>query len=288
MKREVIEDAIVFLREKGLAKVVKKLGKIVVEGLIGLEINDNSAALVEVNCETDFVARGSEFRVLVVNLVKQALLFNFCKKEQEQEQVRKLLNSFICIAGKKKTVRQIIDDKVLIIGEKIVLRRVAILDKGNAFGGYLHFGDSIGVILSMNVSDKEKINNKMIKVLIKNISMHIAATAPLALSRDFIKLTQINKERAVFKKQAIVQGKPQKIIEKIVNGRIEKFFKENCLLEQIFIKDSEITIKELIRKVAVNLDTEISINKFIRFKVGEGFDKKSVNFVDEVAKIIKF
>ena len=84
MKREVIEDAIVFLREKGLAKVVKKLGKIVVEGLIGLEINDNSAALVEVNCETDFVARGSEFRVLVVNLVKQALLFNFCKKELRQ------------------------------------------------------------------------------------------------------------------------------------------------------------------------------------------------------------
>ena len=284
ISRKNIEDAIIFLRENGLAKAIEKSSRIATDGLIGMKISKDSAVLLEINCETDFVSRGDDFKFFVNKLINEAMELNFI--ESDQEQVEKLLNTVVCFANKTKTVKQIIDDMVYLIGEKVSLRRIATLNKGNFFGGYLHCGGNVGVILSMKVADKTKIKHKEINILAKNISMHIAAMSPLSISRNLINSSEIDIERKIFKKQAIEQGKPKQIVEKNVNGKMEKFFAKNCLLEQSFIKNSEINIKDLINEISEKFDTKIIINKFIRFKVGEGIYKKHVNFADEVAKIV--
>jgi elongation factor Ts len=268
-----MEAAVTFLREKGLAAAAKKAGRIAAEGLVGAVIDGGAAALVEVNCETDFVAKNDDFIGLVNDLASHAA-------KTDAGDLDAMLDSKL---DGDKSVKDIVTEKISTIGENIALRRFARRTSGDAYGTYLHGGGKIGVLVELSVGDKA--DDPSVQQLARDLAMHVASESPISVTREEVPQETIDSERAIFKQQALDQGKPEKIVDKIVDGRINKFFAESVLLEQAFIKDPDVTVKKLIAKVGGELSTSIELKGFDRFKVGEGIEKKQDNLAEEVAKM---
>ncbi len=269
-----IEDAADWLRKKGIAKASKKSGRVASEGLIGLGQNGTSSALVEVNSETDFVALNEEFQTMVREIAGLAV--------QADGNVQTLSEMNMATG---KTVAVTVTDLIAKIGENMNLRRTAMLSvKAGVVAGYLHNGvadglGKIGVLVALKSDgDREKLNT-----LGRKIAMHVAATSPLSLSVEDMDKTVVQKERDVLSDQARASGKPENIIEKMVDGRMQKFFKESVLLNQMFVMDPDRTVAKVIEDEAKALGTSIEMTAFVRMQLGEGIEKKAEDFAAEVA-----
>ena len=255
-----MEEAINWLREKGISKAAKKASRIAAEGLAFAKVDGNKAVIVEVNSETDFVAKNEEFKSLV-NEIADIVLENNPKTVEEALEV----------VSDGKKLSDIISEKVATIGEKLSFRRFEVLEKEDSqiFGTYSHMGGKIVTLVVLEGNDAE---------LAKDIAMQAAAMRPLYLNRDEVPAERIEKERAVLTEQAENEGLDQNKLPMIVNGRLNKFFEEICLVDQGFIKENKMKVSKYVESKNSN------IVKFVRYEVGEGIEKKEENFADEVMK----
>ncbi|PWU68844.1 MULTISPECIES: translation elongation factor Ts [Gracilibacillus] len=256
-----IDKAIDYLREKGISKAAKKADRIAAEGSAYVEVEGNDAVLLEVNCETDFVTKNDQFKSLLQALAKHILSE---KPGSVEEALAQPLN------GEGEKVEEFINSNIAKIGEKISLRRFALFTKTDqdVFGEYIHMGGNIGVVTVLEGTTDEQ--------LAKDIAMHVAAVNPRYLSRDAVAQEDVEKEREVLKTQALNEGKPEHIVEKMVEGRLGKFFEEICLLEQSFVKDPDQKVKQIVK------NKNASVKSFVRYEVGEGIEKRVDNFAEEV------
>ena len=253
--------AVDWLREKGIAKAEKKAGRVAAEGAVGAFVaaDGKTGCVVEINCETDFAAGNDQFKELLAKVAEHIV----ATKPADMD----ALNDSE-IEGKK--VSTLITEATATIGEKISLRRFACYETKGRLASYIHMGGKIGVLVNMTGGDEQ---------LGKDIAMQIAAAAPMAVDRDGVDASALEHEKEVLRKQAEEEGKPANIIERMVEGRINKFYKEVCLNEQIFVKDSEKTIKDVLG--------DVKVTEFTRFQLGEGIEKKQDDFAAEVAAQLK-
>ena len=267
-----IEKAIDYLREKGLAKAAKKQSRIAAEGVVGAYICEKcgAGALVEVNCETDFVANTPEFKDMVQTIAKTIVVDN-------PTDVEALLNCKV--ADSEQTVNELITEKVAKIGEKITVRRFARYDKG-IVDSYIHMGGKVGVLVQA-----EGEVDDTVKEVLHDVALQIAAASPVApeyVTRDQVNPEHLQHETEILAAQARNEGKPEKIIEKMVQGRINKFYEEVCLLEQVFVKDGETRVGKMIESRVPGT----KIVSFTRYKMGDGLEKKVSDLAAEVAEQI--
>jgi len=267
-----LEAAVVWLREKGLAAVAKKAGRIAAEGLVGIVQDGNVAAMVELNCETDFVGKNPDFQQFVKDLANVTAKTNPADVE-----------ALKAAALSGKTVQDVLTDKISTIGENMTIRRLARVD--GVVGTYSHQGGAIGVIVEFNVADASKASSETMKLLARDVAMQVAASSPTILHRDEADAAVIETEKSIAREKAKAEGKPEKILEKIAEGAANKWFADNVLLEQAFVKDDKLTVQKHVEKVGKELGTEVSIKAMHRFKVGEGLEKRADDFAAEVAKM---
>ncbi|MBD8520030.1 translation elongation factor Ts [Lysinibacillus sp. FSL R7-0073] len=260
-----LEAAIDFLREKGLSSAAKKADRIAAEGTTYILEQGNEAIILEVNAETDFVAKNDKFQVLVSSLAEQLLT----AKPASVEAALELTNA----DGVK--IEDQISTAVATIGEKITLRRFEIKTKTDAdsFGAYLHMGGRIGVLVTLEGSTDAS--------AAKDVAMHIAAINPTYVSRDEVSAEEVERERKVLTEQALNEGKPENIVAKMVEGRLGKYFEDVCLLDQSFVKNSDQKVRDFVAS------TGGSVNGFVRYAVGEGIEKREDNFAEEVMSQVK-
>ena len=258
-----IDEAIDYLRKKGISKAAKKADRVAAEGLSTVVIDGNNASIVEVNCETDFVAKNEKF-VNLVNKIAELIVRNDVKTMEEA----------MSLSTEEGTLNDTIVNFTATIGEKISFRRFARLSKTDSqnFGSYIHMGGRIAVLTLLEGADEETA---------KDVSMHAAAMRPSYVKREDVPAEEVERETSVLKEQAMNEGKPAEIAEKMVNGRINKFYKEICLEEQDFVKDSDMTVGAFVKS------KNGSIVNMVRFEVGEGIEKKEENFAEEVMNQIK-
>lgn len=257
-----MDAAIDWLREKGIAKAAKKADRIAAEGLANIYTEGNKAVIIEVNCETDFVTKNAEF-VEMIDKIGDAVLKSEAKS----------LDDVLALDVDGQTVNEYIVAKTAKIGEKLSLRRAELVTKKDTenFGAYLHMGGKIAVLVVVEGANTD---------VAKDVAMQAAAMKPEYLNKDEVPAEVIEKEKEILKEQAINEGKPADIAEKMVNGRISKYYKENCLIHQAFVKDGDIDVETYVKN---NGGKVISM---IRYEVGEGMEKRSENFAEEVAKQI--
>jgi elongation factor Ts len=267
-----LEAAVNWLREKGLAAAAKKAGRIAAEGLVGIFAEGDLAALIEVNTETDFVAKNPDFQAFVKELAGVVAKSN-----------PKDIDALAATAFGGKTVKEVLTDKIATIGENMSLRRFARAQ--GVLGTYSHMGGNIGVLVELELGDASKASSETTKILAKDIAMQVAASSPTVLRREDADAKVIENEKAIAREKAKAEGKPEKILDKIADGAANKWFGENVLLEQAFVKDDKATVQKHIEKIAKELGTTISLKAMHRFKVGEGLEKKSDDFAAEVAKM---
>jgi elongation factor Ts len=273
-----MEAAIDWLRKKGLSKAAKKAGRVAAEGLIGVAVGGDAGALVEVNAETDFVARNDQFKDFVKKTADIAL--------QEAGDLDKLLNKPMDGGA---SVQQRLTEMVAKIGENMSVRRAVMLGVSEGVvASYIHNAAAaelgkIGVLVAVKSSaDKAKL-----AALGKQIAMHIAAAAPLALTPEHLPRDVVERERAVQADIARQSGKPENVIEKMLEGRMRKFHEESVLLSQTFVIDGETQISKVLEKASKDFGTPVEIEGFVRFQVGEGIEKIDSDFADEVSKLTK-
>ena len=272
-----MDKAIDLLREKGLATAAKKAGRVAAEGLIGMAFaaDGASAAMVEINSETDFVAKNPEFVAFVEGVSAAAL-------NGEYADVEALKNAPY---GEEGTVGEKLTALIAKIGENMNIRRF-VRYEGNLIG-YVHGEGRIGVMVKFNVGNEAVCANEEFVAYAKNVAMQIAAINPAFLKREEVPSEVVEKEKEILMAQAINEGKPAAIAEKMVAGRIQKYYKENCLVEQEYVKNPDQTVKAYTEEVAKSLGTTIEIECFARLERGEGLEKKEENFADEVANMMK-
>lgn len=269
-----MDEAVEFLRKNGEAKAVKKAGRIAAEGIVMADVvDDKTAAIVEVNSETDFVAKNDEFKEFVANVVKQALATSAAD-----------MDAFLAeswVADASQTVKDALVAKIARIGENLNIRRFEKLTSDGCIVSYIHGGGRIGVLVD---ADTDSANDEVKKCL-KNIAMQIAAMSPKYVSRDEVSQEYLDKEKEILLAQAKQENpnKPENIIEKMIVGRLNKELKEVCLLDQVYVQDSDLTVGKYVEKVAKENGVNISIKRFIRFETGEGIEKKKEDFAAEVA-----
>ena len=270
-----MEKAIELLREKGLAAAAKKAGRIAAEGLVVSVVDDAKkvGVVLEVNAETDFVAKNAEF-VSFVNAIAQTVI------DENPADVDALAECKL--AGGNDTVADVLREKILTIGENMKIRRFVRFD--GDLVSYVHGDGRIGVMVKF---DTDLAGKPEFTACAKDVAMQIAAANPQYLNRDAVPAETIAKEKEILTVQAMNEGKPANIAEKMVAGRINKFFKEVCLLDQEFIKDGDLTVAKYVANVAKELGGKIEIVDFARFEKGEGLEKRNDNFADEVANMIK-
>ncbi|HDG8785689.1 TPA: elongation factor Ts [Staphylococcus aureus] len=255
-----IDKAIDYLREKGIARAAKKADRIAAEGLVHVETKGNDAVIVEINSETDFVARNEGFQELVKEIANQVL-------DTKAETVEALMETTL---PNGKSVDERIKEAISTIGEKLSVRRFAIRTKtdNDAFGAYLHMGGRIGVLTVVEGSTDEE--------AARDVAMHIAAINPKYVSSEQVSEEEINHEREVLKQQALNEGKPENIVEKMVEGRLRKYLQEICAVDQDFVKNPDVTVEAFLKTKGGKLVD------FVRYEVGEGMEKREENFADEV------
>ena len=274
------DEAVKYLREKGMASAAKKASRVAAEGLVKCLVAEDkkTAVAVEVNCETDFVARSDQFIELVDNIAKHLLTSSATTVEAVLEEV------YCKDCG--KTINVLIAEATAAIGEKISLRRFAKFELGSKSGliaSYIHMGGKIGVLTEIESSAKQE----DLAELAFNLCMQIAASKPQVVSIKDVDASQLEAEREILTVQARNEGKPEAVIGKMVEGRIHKYYKEVCLLEQEYVRDSALSIKQVIAETAKQVGAEITVTKFVRYEMGEGIEKRVDNFVDEIAEQLK-
>ncbi len=272
-----MEAAIDILREKGLAAATKKAGRIAAEGVAFAETNDagNIGTVIEVNAETDFVAKNADFQNFV-KICADTII------ESNPKDLEALLQTKA--SGLDITIEKLLQEKVLTIGENIKIRRFERYE--GVLATYIHAGGRIGVMVKFDTT-QEIASKDEFKLYAKDIAMQIAAINPSYLDEASVPADVLEHERKILTEQVINDGKPAQIAEKIVNGRMGKYYKENCLLNQLFVKDNDLTVQKYTDKVAKDLGGSIKIVSFVRFEKGEGLEKRNDNFADEVAGMIK-
>lgn len=271
-----MEEAIEFLRKNGEAKAVKKAGRIAAEGIVMAEVRDDkTAAIVEVNSETDFVAKNAEFRGFVSAVVNQAIATE-----------SKDMDAFMAEPWNEdasKTVKDALTEKIAVIGENLNIRRFEKLESDGCIVAYIHGGGRIGVLVE---ADTDVVNDE-VKTCLKNVAMQVAAMSPKYVSRDEVSQEFLDKEKEILLAQAKNDpknaNKPENIIEKMIIGRLNKEMKEICLLDQVYVQDGDLTVGKYVEKVAKETGAKLAVKKFIRFETGEGIEKKNEDFAAEVA-----
>lgn len=251
------------LRERGIAKADKKASRIAAEGIVACYVEGSVGVLIELNCESDFVAKNPQFLEIANECAKVVVKSN-------PADVETLLG---CSVADGSSVEEYLKGKIAVIGEKIAVRRFVRYESNGFLESYIHLGGKIGVMLDMNGEATEAA-----KEVAHDVTLQIAFTKPAYLTKEEVSADVVEKEKEVLKQQAMNEGKPEAIAEKMVMGRIKKFYEENCLIEQPFIKDDSKKINELLN------GAKTSINKFAFFVMGEGLEKKSEDLSEEVAK----
>lgn len=272
-----IEEAIDWLRTKGLAKAAKKAGRVAAEGLVGVASSGAKAAVIELNSETDFVARNDAFQALVRNIASVALTVG-----SDVDALNKA-----DYPGGNRSIEAEITDAIATIGENMTLRRAASLQVENGVvASYIHNAiadgiGKIGVLVALeSTGDVEKLN-----AFGRQVAMHIAAVNPLAVSSDELDQEIVERERAVYADQAKASGKPDNIVEKMVEGRIRKYYEEVVLLSQTFVIDGENTVEKAVELAAKDIGAPVKIKAFERFVLGDGIEKEEEDFAAEVAAL---
>ena len=257
-----MEEAVTWLREKGISKAQKKQSRIAAEGLGFAKVEGNKAVIVEVNSETDFVAKNPEFTSLVENIANAILSSDVSTMEEAMK-----------LEVEGKTIEDMIVDKTATIGEKLSFRRFELVNKedNQVFGTYSHMGGKIVTLAVLEGTDTE---------VAKDIAMQIAAMRPLYLDKDSVPTDRVEKERAILTEQAENEGLDANKLPMIVNGRLNKFYEEVCLLDQGFVKENKMKVSKYVESKGMK------VLSFVRYEVGEGMEKKEENFADEVAKQI--
>ena len=261
-----MEKAIELLRERGIAKAAKKSGRVAAEGLVEAYVSEDGkiGAVVEVNSETDFVAKNEEFKTFVMNVAKQIV-------EKAPKTVEELLEQeSIEVPG--KTVNEVLVEKIATIGENMNIRRFERFESEGLVEKYIHGDGKIAVLVNMKKGTND---------VAKDICMQIAAARPEYLNEQSVPAERIEKEKEILKAQTMNEGKPEAIAEKIVQGRIGKFFSEVCLVDQAFVKNPDIKVSQLLK------EKDAEVVEFARFEKGEGIEKKEENFAEEVMKQLK-
>ncbi len=261
-----IEKAIELLRERGISKAAKKSDRIAAEGVVAAFVSEDGkiGSVVEVNSETDFVGKNEEFRTFVADVAEQIAI-------EAPADVESLLNQK-SIKEPSKTVNEVLTEKIATIGEKLTIRRFDRFESAGLVEKYIHGDGKIGVLVELENGDNE---------LAKDICMQIAAAKPEYLDRQSVPQERVEKEMEILKVQAMNEGKPAEIAEKMVQGRIGKFYSEICLVEQGFVKDPDMKVSKLLESKGAK------IIRFARFEKGEGIEKKEENFAEEVMNQLK-
>lgn len=255
-----MDKAIDFLREKGIAKAANKADRVAAEGLTSVVAQGNEAVILEVNSETDFVAKNEAFQALVQELAQHLLKNKPATVEEASAQTME----------NGATVADHINAAIAKIGEKLSLRRFALASKteNDAFGAYIHMGGRISVLTVLEGTTEE--------AAAKDVSMHIAALRPKYVSRDQVSQDEVEHERQVLTQQALNEGKPENIVAKMVEGRLGKYFEDVCLLDQTFVKNPDQKVRQFVESKGA------TVREFVRYEVGEGIEKKEDNFAEEV------
>ena len=268
-----MEKAVEVLREKGLSKAAKKAGRIAAQGLVGIAFNADSsqAAIIEVNSETDFVAKNEEFIEFVDKLAKLAL-----------ENDATDMDAFMALPYEGEgTVQDALNSKISKIGENMNIRRYQkIAEPGTVNIGYVHGGGKICVIVTL----KTDASAEEVTVMGKDVAMQVASMNPQYVSEKDVDPEFIENEKKILVQQALNEGKPADIVEKMVIGRLKKELKETCLLDQKFVKDNDLTVAQYVKNCAKEIGKDIEVVGMVRYEVGEGIEKKEENFAEEVAK----
>lgn len=265
-----VEAAVEFLREKGMAAAAKKAGRVAAEGLVSLNISDDrkKGVLVEVNSETDFVAKNDQFQNLVSDISDHLM-------QTQAEEVEAVENE-AWFKDEDQTVNDVIKAAIASIGENINLRRFKRVETDGYLFGYIHMGGKIGVLVEYaNEFDDSKAQAA------KDIAMHIAAINPEFLDRDSVDSTSIEKEKKIYREQMLNEGKPEHILDQIIEGKINKYYTQVCLLEQPFVRDGDKTVADVLE------ENDMEVKQFTRFEIGEGIEKKEEDFAAEVAAMTK-
>lgn len=277
-----MDKAIDFLREKGLAAAAKKSTRIAAEGAVLCYYDEEKkiGVVVEVNSETDFVAKNEKFQNFVMGVAKTIAA-------TKPADVETLMNEKF--DGTDLTVTETLNELILAIGENMKVRRFEILE-GNV-ATYIHGNGTVGVMVNFDLADDAAAASDAFKVMGKDVAMQVAAMNPLYLNEASVPADVLAHEKEILAKQLQEdeknKNKPAQVIEKIVNGRIAKYFKENCLLDQVYVKDNDLTVEKYINSVAKELGTEIKATAFVRMAKGEGLEKKEDNFAAEIASLTK-
>ena len=269
-----MDEAIEYLRKNGQAKAEKKAGRIAAEGIVMAEVKDDkAAAIVEVNSETDFVAKNADFQAYVKAVVNQALT---TKAANMDEFMAEAWNE-----DAAKTVKDVLTEKIAVIGENLNIRRFEKVETEGCVVSYIHGGGRIGVLVE---ADTDVVNDE-IKACLKNVAMQVAAMSPKYVSRDEVDQDFLEHEKEILLAQAKKENpnKPDNIIEKMIIGRLNKEMKEICLLDQVYVQDSDLTVAKYVEKVAKENGANLAVKKFVRFETGEGLEKKNDDFAAEVA-----
>ena len=273
-----MEKAVEWLREKGLAAAAKKAGRIAAEGVVASYINDNATVgvIVEVNCETDFVANTDNFRNFCKNVAKHIAIAN-------PADVDALLTQKF-VDDESKTITDLVSDATVSIGEKISIRRFARYETNKGVvESYIHMGGKIGVLLLVENDKPETFEAPAFKAFYHDVALQVAASRPSYVRKAEVPTASLDKEREILRAQALNEGKPEKIVDKMVEGRIEKYYKEVCLLEQPFVKDPDMSVTKLAEQVSKEIGAGINVVCFERFERGEGIEKRQDNFAEEIA-----
>ena len=266
-----MEKAMELLREKGLAAAQKKAGRIASEGVVLAIAEGKTGVVVEVNSETDFVGKNADF-VAFVEAIAKTVAAN------SPADVDALLEN--TLAGESQKVADALRDKILVIGENLKIRRFERYE--GQLATYVHGGGRIGVMVQFETDDAIAEKDEF-KVAAKDVAMQIAAAQPLYVGKADVPADVLEKEKEILTAQAMNEGKPKEIAEKMVMGRIGKYYKEFCLVEQPFVKDQDKSVQQYLDDVAKSLGGKIAVKRFVRFEKGEGLEKREDNFADEVA-----
>ncbi len=261
-----MEKAVDFLREKGIATAAKKASRIAAEGVVMAKLNGNTGVLVEVNCETDFVAKGDQYLAFVESVADYVL----ANDVKDNEALIADKNDETIAATAK-------------IGEKIAIRRFAkFASDAGVVESYIHMGGKVGVLVEI-----EGCTCDGVRELAHDVALQIAAAKPLYLNASEVPAEVVEHEKEILKQQALNEGKPAQIVDRMVEGRVKKYYEENCLVNQAFVKDPSLTIEKVVETAGKNMGKTLSIKRFVRFEMGEGLEKRSDNFAEEVAAQMK-
>lgn len=275
-----MDKAIDWLREKGLAQAAKKASRIAAEGAVTQYITPCgcTGAIVEVNCETDFVAKTDNFMNFANSVAKHIAMANPADLDEL------LAQKFV--DDESKTISDMISDATVAIGEKISVRRFERYQTEGVVSTYIHMGGKVGVLVEVATDETGK-NSDEVKAFAHDLCLQIAAAKPEAVRREEVDSTKLEKEKEIQRAKAIESGKPEKIVDKIVEGQIEKYYKEVCLLDQVFVKDGDKTIKGLMSEISKATGAKLDVVRYARFERGEGIEKRKDDLAAEIAAMQK-